>query len=82
MLLSQADSDTQQHTAGGSQRRDEPAFQQEDTANRALVRSEVREDTDTLPFVNDEHGQRADDIETGDKQYEYQQQDGQQFLNA
>ena len=42
----------------------------------------MRKNAYVFGFINNEHCQRTDDIETGDEQNEDKEQDGQQFLNA
>ena len=69
-MLSEAKGNAEHQARERAERRDKPPFEQEDAANSRFVRAEMREDADVFTLVDDEHGERTDDIEAGDEQDE------------
>ena len=61
---------------------DHTSFEEEDTAYLTVCRTEIAQRDDIILLVDDEHGERTDDVEARHHEYECQEQVGKEFLYA
>ena len=65
VLLRQTKPQPQHDAEHGTQRRNKPALEQKDTLDEPVVGTHVAQGCDVVFFVDNEHRQRAYDVETG-----------------
>ena len=79
-LLGPAEQQANDNAYHGTQCRDEPAFEQEDAGYLAVGGTQVAQRHHIVALINDEHGERADDVEAGHHEDERQEDVGNQLF--
>ena len=81
LLLQPAEEQSHDDAHDGSDGRDEPPLEQEDGRHLAVAGAEGTQRLHVVALVDDEHRERADDVEAGNEQDEGEEDVGDEFLD-
>ena len=81
LLLQPAEQQAQENANDSAQKRDEATLEEEDTRYLAVGGAEVAQRDDVVALVDDEHGEGADDVETGYDEDEGEEDVGHELLD-